>query len=49
MVSIRGSVVDVQFETRLPPIFSVLHCGEDDRIIIEVLIQLDLHRVRGIA
>lgn len=49
VVSVRGSVVDVRFEARLPAIYSVLRAGADDRIVIEVLAQLDAQRVRGIA
>ena len=47
--SVRGSVVDVRFERRLPAIYSLLHAGKDARIAIEVLTQLDAHHVRGIA
>jgi F-type H+-transporting ATPase subunit beta len=49
VVSVRGSVVDIHFERHLPPIYSVLHAGEKDEIVIEVLAQLDAQRVRGIA
>ena len=53
VVSVRGSVVDVRFEDRLPPIYSLLRAGPKDgkggRIAIEVLTQLDANRVRGIA
>lgn len=49
IVSLRGSVVDIRFEDRLPPIYSVLHTGKDKTVVIEVLIQLDEHKVRGIA
>src|ERR1035438_2794271 len=49
VVSIRGSDVDVRFDQSLPPIFSILRAGEEGRIIIEVMAQLDAHRVRGIA
>ncbi|MBE0565548.1 MAG: F0F1 ATP synthase subunit beta [Krumholzibacteria bacterium] len=49
VVSVRGSVVDVRFAEQLPAIYSVLHAGADDRIVIEVLAQLDAQRVRGIA
>lgn len=49
VVSVRGSVVDVRFDGRLPPIFSVLHSGPDGKIIVEVMAQLDASRVRGIA
>jgi F-type H+-transporting ATPase subunit beta len=49
VVSVRGSVVDVRFENCLPPIYSLLHAGPERQIAIEVLSQLDRHRVRGIA
>lgn len=49
VVSVRGSVVDIRFDRHLPRIYSVLHTGEDGRIVIEVLTQLDERRVRGIA
>jgi F-type H+-transporting ATPase subunit beta len=49
VVSVRGSVVDVRFDGRLPPIYSVLHAGDKKRIVIEVLAQRDAHHVRGIA
>jgi F-type H+-transporting ATPase subunit beta len=49
VVSVRGSVVDARFDTRLPPIYSVLHAGEGGRVIIEVLSQPDAQHVRGIA
>jgi F-type H+-transporting ATPase subunit beta len=48
IVSVRGSVVDIQFDAHLPPIYSLLHAKEGE-IAIEVLVQLDAHRVRGIA
>ncbi len=49
VVSVRGSVVDVRFEALLPPVYSVLRAGRDGQIVIEVMAQLDAHRVRGIA
>ncbi len=49
VVSIRGSVVEIRFDTHLPAIYSVLHAGADDRIVIEVLMQIDTRHVRGIA
>ena len=49
VVAVRGSVVDVRFADRLPAIYSVLHAGEKDRIVLEVLSQTDAHHVRGIA
>jgi F-type H+-transporting ATPase subunit beta len=49
VVSVRGSVVDVRFDTHLPPIYSVLRAGEEGRIVIEALAQRDARHVRGIA
>jgi len=49
IISVRGSVVDVRFESNLPSIFTVLHAGANHEISIEVLSQLDHNRVRGIA
>jgi F-type H+-transporting ATPase subunit beta len=49
LVAVRGSVVDVRFETQLPPIRTLLRCGDQDEILIEVLAQRDAHHVRGIA
>jgi F-type H+-transporting ATPase subunit beta len=49
VVSVRGSVVDILFDKVLPPIYSLLHAGTEGQIAIEVLSQLDAHRVRGIA
>lgn len=48
VVLVRGSVVDIHFNDHLPPIYSLLHAKEG-KIVIEVLAQLDVHRVRGIA
>lgn len=49
VVSVRGSVVDVRFDTQLPPVHSILRAGESNQIVIEVLAQLDAKSVRGIA
>ena len=49
VVSVRGSVVDVRFNGDLPPIYSLLRTGPEERISIEVLMQLDDRHVRGIA
>ncbi|SMP43100.1 ATP synthase alpha/beta family, beta-barrel domain [Neorhodopirellula lusitana] len=49
VASVRGSVVDVRFDTDLPPIHSVLRAGDEEEIVIEVLAQRDAHHVRGIA
>jgi len=49
VASVRGSVVDVRFDGSLPPIYSVLHTGAQNEIVIEVLAQRDARHVRGIA
>ena len=49
VASVRGSVVDIRFDGRLPPIGSVLRAGSDKQIVIEVLAQRDARHVRGIA
>jgi len=49
VVSVRGSVVDVHFDAHLPAIYTLLRAGNQGRIAIEVLMQLDVHHVRGIA
>jgi F-type H+-transporting ATPase subunit beta len=49
VASIRGSVVDVRFDLRLPDINSILRSGPSGQIVIEVLSQLDPRHVRGIA
>jgi F-type H+-transporting ATPase subunit beta len=49
VASVRGSVVDIRFDVRLPPIYSVLRTGPDKEIVIEVLAQQDERHVRGIA
>ncbi len=49
VVSVRGSVVDVWFAGRLPPIHSLLRAGPERQIVIEVLAQSDARHVRGIA
>jgi len=49
VAAVRGSVVDIRFEQHLPAIHTVLRAGTDERIVIEVLAQRDVHHVRGIA
>src|SRR5450631_2200792 len=49
VVAVRGSVVDVHFAQRLPPIHTVLRAGQKSQIVIEVMTQLNARRVRGIA
>ncbi|WP_420992920.1 F0F1 ATP synthase subunit beta [Cupriavidus sp. 30B13] len=49
VAAVRGSVVDVRFASALPPIRTLLRAGEDGRIAIEVLAQLDVRHARCIA
>ena len=49
VVAVRGSVVDVRFDSKLPEIRNVLKTGENGRIQIEVMAQLNAHIVRGIS
>ena len=49
IVSVRGGVVDVEFLNKLPSIYTILYTGENDKIVIEVLAQIDERHVRGIA
>ncbi|WP_349682037.1 F0F1 ATP synthase subunit beta [Methanosarcina sp. UBA5] len=49
VISVRGSIVDVLFERHLPAVYTLLRAGKENQIAIEVLTQLDAHRVRGIA
>ncbi len=49
VVSIRGSVIDARFPVRIPEIRNVLRTGEDRKILVEVITQLDANTVRGVA
>ena len=49
VTAVRGSVVEVRFDGALPMIHTVLHAGNGDRIVIEVLTQRDARHVRCIA
>ncbi|MDX9884604.1 F0F1 ATP synthase subunit beta [Thauera sp.] len=49
VVMVRGSVVDVRFNGKLPDIHSMLRAGDDGGVVIEVLAQRDARHVRGIA
>ena len=48
MTAVRGSVVDVRFEGRLPAIRTLLRASQNS-VAIEVLTQIDARHVRGIA
>jgi F-type H+-transporting ATPase subunit beta len=49
IVSIRGSVVDVRFEDRIPQIDQVLRSGEHGEVVIEVAALIGKRTVRGLA
>jgi len=49
VVPVRGSIVDIRLDVHVPPVHSVLRAGDEGRIVIEVLAQLDACRVRGIV
>jgi F-type H+-transporting ATPase subunit beta len=49
VTAVRGSVVDVRFNTHLPIIHTLLRTGAAREIAIEVLMQQDAQHVRGIA
>lgn len=49
IVSVRGSVVDIEFPENLPSIHSLIRSGEGGEILIEAAVHLDEQRVRGIA
>ncbi len=49
VVAVRGSVVDIRFDKRLPAIQSILRGGPNGAIAVEVMTQLDARCVRGIA
>ena len=49
VVSVRGSVIDIEFDESLPEIYTQLKAGENEKIIIEVVSHLSDEIVRGIA
>ncbi len=49
ITAIQGSVVDIRFEDKLPPVFNELRTGEDRSLVIEVEAHLDAQTVRGLA
>jgi F-type H+-transporting ATPase subunit beta len=49
IVSVRGSIIDIRFQSLLPPIHSLLHTGNNSEVSVEVLSQLDAQHVRCIA
>ncbi|MGD8429090.1 MAG: F0F1 ATP synthase subunit beta [Ectothiorhodospiraceae bacterium] len=49
IAAVRGNVVDVRFDTALPPRYRALHTGADDAVVLEVQTHLDAATVRCIA
>ncbi len=49
VAAVRGSVVDVRFEGRLPPINHLLSTGAEPPFIMEILAHIDERTIRGIA
>lgn len=49
VLTVQGSVVDVAFSGRLPPIHSILRTGHKNAVVLEVQTQVSAGRVRGIA
>ncbi len=49
VVSIKGTVVDCVFPSRLPAIHDLITTGPDGRIVLEVASHLEHQRVRAIA
>ena len=49
VLSIRGSVVDVQFPHSLPSLHHILLTGKENQVIIETIAHLDKHTIRAIA
>jgi F-type H+/Na+-transporting ATPase subunit beta len=48
IIAVRGSVVDVHFDGRLPPLHTRLEAA-GGRVVIETIVHLSASRVRGIA
>ena len=49
VAAVRGSVVDIRFDSRLPAVYSLLRVGKDAEVVVEVLAQRDPTHVRCIA
>ena len=47
--TVRGSVVDIEFPDKLPPINSLIRTGENGSVIIEAAVHLNEQQIRGIA
>lgn len=49
ITAVRGGVIDIRFEAKLPAVYSLLRTGRNKDVFIEVLAQRDSRHVRGIA
>ncbi|MEJ2182687.1 MAG: F0F1 ATP synthase subunit beta [Nitrospirota bacterium] len=49
VASVRGSVVDVRFESGLPPMGTELRAGENGEVVLEVLTHVSADTVRSIS
>jgi F-type H+-transporting ATPase subunit beta len=49
IVSVRGNVVDSEFDDRLPAIRHILRTGDDQQLALEVASHLDTRHVRAMA
>jgi F-type H+-transporting ATPase subunit beta len=49
VVSVRGSVVDAYFPSKIPAIYNILKTGDNDDILIEVNTHLNSTTIRGIS
>ncbi|MEN8771418.1 MAG: hypothetical protein ABF267_09080 [Glaciecola sp.] len=49
IVSVRGTVVDIEFATQLPQVRHVLKAGPERNVSLEVQTQLNEHTVQAIA
>lgn len=46
---VRGSVVDVFFPGEIPPMLSVLRCGEEQSVVLEVAVHVNERTARAMA
>lgn len=49
VLSVRGSVIDVEFPDCLPAVYNELRTGTDEQVVVEVVSHLDQHVIRGIS
>ncbi len=49
VAAVTGSVVDVRFEKNLPALQTILYAGAENRIVLEVMSELDSQHVRAVA